>query len=135
MVSLARPLLADPDFVAKAKAAAEDINTCIACNQPASTTPSRTSWPAAWSTRAPSRDGAANRPTRSAGVTPSSAPARPGCRLDDAGRARHEVHLYEAAGEIGGQFNMAKKVPGKEEFSETLRYFARRLQVTGSACT
>jgi 2,4-dienoyl-CoA reductase (NADPH2) len=43
----------------------------------------------------------------------------------------HEVHLYEAAGEIGGQFNMAKRIPGKEEFSETLRYFARRLQATG----
>jgi 2,4-dienoyl-CoA reductase (NADPH2) len=45
----------------------------------------------------------------------------------------HEVHLYEAAGEIGGQFNMAKRIPGKEEFSETLRYFARRLQATGVA--
>jgi len=43
----------------------------------------------------------------------------------------HEVHLYEAAAQIGGQFNMAKKVPGKEEFSETLRYFSRRLAATG----
>ena len=43
----------------------------------------------------------------------------------------HEVHLFEAAGEIGGQFNLAKRIPGKEEFSETLRYFARRIERTG----
>jgi 2,4-dienoyl-CoA reductase (NADPH2) len=43
----------------------------------------------------------------------------------------HEVHLFEAASEIGGQFNMARRIPGKEEFSETLRYFARRLALTG----
>jgi 2,4-dienoyl-CoA reductase (NADPH2) len=43
----------------------------------------------------------------------------------------HEVHLYDAAGRIGGQFNMAKTIPGKEEFEETLRYFARRLELTG----
>ena len=41
----------------------------------------------------------------------------------------HEVHLFEAAAQIGGQFNMAKRIPGKEEFSETLRYFARRIDV------
>jgi 2,4-dienoyl-CoA reductase (NADPH2) len=43
----------------------------------------------------------------------------------------HEVHLYEASAQIGGQFNMAKRIPGKEEFSETLRYFARRIETTG----
>jgi 2,4-dienoyl-CoA reductase (NADPH2) len=43
----------------------------------------------------------------------------------------HEVHLYESAAQIGGQFNMAKLIPGKEEFSETLRYFARRITLTG----
>jgi 2,4-dienoyl-CoA reductase (NADPH2) len=43
----------------------------------------------------------------------------------------HEVHLFEAAAQIGGQFNMARRIPGKEEFSETLRYFTRRLEVTG----
>jgi 2,4-dienoyl-CoA reductase (NADPH2) len=43
----------------------------------------------------------------------------------------HEVHLFDASAQIGGQFNMAKKIPGKEEFSETLRYFARRLEQTG----
>ena len=45
----------------------------------------------------------------------------------------HEVHLFEAAAQIGGQFNMAKRIPGKEEFHETLRYFARRLEATGVA--
>jgi 2,4-dienoyl-CoA reductase (NADPH2) len=47
-----------------------------------------------------------------------------------AGRG-HEVHLYEAAARVGGQFNMAKRIPGKEEFSETLRYFAGRIEATG----
>src|SRR6185295_15807552 len=43
----------------------------------------------------------------------------------------HAVTLFDAAHEIGGQFNMAKRIPGKEEFSETLRYFGRRIEVTG----
>ena len=43
----------------------------------------------------------------------------------------HAVDLFEAAGEIGGQFNMAKRIPGKEEFDETLRYFRRRIEITG----
>ena len=43
----------------------------------------------------------------------------------------HEVHLFESASELGGQFNMARRIPGKEEFSETLRYFARRIAITG----
>jgi 2,4-dienoyl-CoA reductase (NADPH2) len=44
----------------------------------------------------------------------------------------HEVELFEASGQIGGQFNMAKRIPGKEEFHETLRYFARRIETTGT---
>ncbi|MFX8125965.1 NAD(P)-binding protein, partial [Acinetobacter baumannii] len=43
----------------------------------------------------------------------------------------HAVTLFDAAAEIGGQFNMARRIPGKEEFSETLRYFRRRLDITG----
>ena len=43
----------------------------------------------------------------------------------------HEVHLYESATEIGGQFNMAKQIPGKEEFYETLRYFNRQIELNG----
>ncbi|MCB0545883.1 MAG: FAD-dependent oxidoreductase, partial [Saprospiraceae bacterium] len=43
----------------------------------------------------------------------------------------HEVHLYEASSEIGGQFNMAKRIPGKEEFHETIRYFRKRIEKTG----
>ena len=43
----------------------------------------------------------------------------------------HEVHLFEAKGEIGGQFNMAKRIPGKEEFHETLRYYQKQIQLTG----
>jgi 2,4-dienoyl-CoA reductase (NADPH2) len=134
MVSLARPLLADPDFVAKAKAGrAGDINTCIACNQAC-------------------LDHAFQNKLASCLVNPRAghetvllvrpAPQRRRYAVVGAGPAGlaasttlaergHEVHLYEAAGEIGGQFNMAKRIPGKEEFSETLRYFARRLQATG----
>ncbi|MGV2837433.1 NAD(P)-binding protein, partial [Pseudomonas shirazensis] len=48
-----------------------------------------------------------------------------------AGERGHQVTLFDAAGEIGGQFNVAKRVPGKEEFSETLRYFRNKLQLTG----
>ena len=134
MVSLARPLLADPHFVAKAKAGrAEDINTCIACNQAC--------LDHAFQNRLASclvnpRAGhetvllirPAPKPRRYAVVGAGPAGMAASTTLAERG---HEVHLYEAAERVGGQFNMAKKIPGKEEFSETLRYFARRLQATG----
>jgi 2,4-dienoyl-CoA reductase (NADPH2) len=134
MVSLARPLLADPQFVAKASAGrAEDINTCIACNQAC--------LDHAFQNRLASclvnpRAGhetvllirPAPKPRRYAVVGAGPAGLAASTTLAERG---HDVHLYEAAGQIGGQFNMARKIPGKEEFSETLRYFARRLQATG----
>ena len=134
MVSLARPLLADPDFVAKAKAGrAEDINTCIACNQACLDHAFQNKLASCLvNPRAGHETVLLIRPTpkplRYAVVGAGPAGLAASTTLAERG---HEVHLYEAAGEIGGQFNMAKRIPGKEEFSETLRYFARRLQATG----
>jgi 2,4-dienoyl-CoA reductase (NADPH2) len=134
MVSLARPLLADAQFVAKAKAGrADDINTCIACNQACLdhafqnrlasclVNPRAGHETVLLIRPAPQRRRYAVVGAGPAGLAASTTLAERG----------HEVHLYEAAERIGGQFNMAKKVPGKEEFSETLRYFARRLEATG----
>jgi len=134
MVSMARPLLADPHFVAKAAAGrAADINTCIACNQAcldhvfARRTASCLVNPRAchetlldW--------GPAPRRKRIAVVGAGPAGLAAATVLAERG---HDVHLFEAAAEIGGQFNLAKRVPGKEEFHETLRYFAGRLRATG----
>ena len=65
-------------------------------------------------------------PTVVVGAGPAGRSAATG-----AAKCGHEVHLFESAAEIGGQFNMAKMVPGKEEFHETLRYFRHRLESTG----
>jgi 2,4-dienoyl-CoA reductase (NADPH2) len=134
IVSMARPLLADAEFVAKAAAdRSEDINTCIACNQacldftfqgrPVSCLVNpraghETEFQAS----------AARQPARIAVV--GAGPAGLAYATTAAERG-HDVTLFEAAREIGGQFNLAKRIPGKEEFAETLRYFRRRLVVTG----
>lgn len=134
MVSLARPLLADPDFVVKAKAGrGADINTCIACNQAcldhafkAQIASCLVNPRAGHETELLIRPAAVRKRYAVVGAGPAGLAAA--TTLAERG---HEVHLYESAGQIGGQFNMAKKVPGKEEFSETLRYFGRRLEATG----
>ena len=129
MVSLARPLLADPDFVAKARAGrAQDINTCIACNQAC--------LDHAFSNRLSSclvnprachettlviRPASRRRRYAVVGAGPAGLAAA--TTLAERG---HEVELFEAGERIGGQFNMAVRIPGKEEFAETLRYFTRR---------
>jgi len=134
MVSLARPLLADPHFVAKAKEGrAEDINTCIACNQACLDHAFQNRLASCLvNPRAGHETVLLIRPTpqRKRFAVVGAGPAGLAASTTLAERG-HEVHLYEAAAQIGGQFNMAKKIPGKEEFSETLRYFARRLQATG----
>lgn len=134
MVSMARPLLADPEFVNKAAAGrALDINTCIGCNQAC-------------------LDHVFQQKLASCLVNPracheteliftpamkkkniavvGAGPAGLACSTELASRG-HDVTLFDSAGEIGGQFNMAKQIPGKEEFYETLRYFDRRLDATG----
>ena len=134
MVSLARPLLADPDFIAKAKAGrGADINTCIACNQACLdhtfqlkiasclVNPRAGHETELVLRRAPARKRYAVVGAGPAGLATATTLAERG----------HEVHLYEAAAQIGGQFNMARRIPGKEEFDETLRYFTRRLEASG----
>ncbi|WP_417689867.1 FAD-dependent oxidoreductase [Pseudidiomarina sp.] len=134
MVSMARPLLADADFVAKAAAdKADRINTCIACNQAC-------------------LDHVFENKRASCLVNPQACyetelvmqPAQSGKRIGVVGAGPaglafacyaaergHEVHLYDGSNCIGGQFNYAKQIPGKEEFHETLRYFDKRLADTG----
>ena len=134
MVSMARPLLADPDFVNKAAAdRADEINTCIACNQAClDHVFQRRSVSCLVNPRAGHETElvyrAASRRKRVAVV--GAGPAGLACATVLAERG-HEVELFEAAGEIGGQFNLAKRIPGKEEFQETLRYFGRRIVTTG----
>ena len=134
MVSMARPLLADPEFVAKAAAGrADEINTCIACNQAcldhvfqrkiASCLVNPRAGHETELVYTP-----AAQPKRVAVV--GAGPAGLACATVLAGRG-HAVDLYDAATDIGGQFNLAKRVPGKEEFHETVRYFRRRLEVLG----
>jgi 2,4-dienoyl-CoA reductase (NADPH2) len=133
MVSLARPLLADPDFVAKAQAGrAQDINTCIACNQACLDHAFQNRLASCLVNPRAGQEtvlviGPVATRKRFAVVGAGPAGLAAATTLADRG---HEVHLFEAAAQIGGQFNMARRVPGKEEFSETLRYFGRRLEAT-----
>jgi 2,4-dienoyl-CoA reductase (NADPH2) len=134
MVSMARPLLADPDFVVKAQSGRSDeINTCIACNQacldhvfeqkratclvnPLACYETDLAFPkTAMAKKIAVVGGGA------AGMSCAAFAAERG----------HQVTLFEASQELGGQLNIAKQVPGKEEFFETLRYFGRRLALAG----
>lgn len=134
MVCMARPFLADPEFPVKAKEnRADEINTCIACNQacldhvfkrqissclvnPRACNETELNYDPTQKKKRIAVVGAGP-----AGLAVSTIAAQRG----------HEVTLFDAAKEIGGQFNMAKRIPGKEEFYETLRYFARQIELTG----
>jgi len=134
MVSMARPLLADPEFARKsAEGRADEINTCIACNQ-ACLDHVFENKPATClvnprAARETEFDYAPAAKRRRVAVV-GAGPAGLACATIAAQRG-HEVVLYEQAGEIGGQFNMAKRIPGKEEFHETLRYFGRQIELHG----
>ncbi|MEH6582556.1 MAG: NADPH-dependent 2,4-dienoyl-CoA reductase [Halioglobus sp.] len=134
LVSMARPMLADPDLVLKALEGREDeINTCIACNQACldhTFTGREVSClvnPRAChetilkyeKTSTPKRIAVVG--AGPAGLAYATVAAERG----------HQVTLYDAAEEIGGQFNLAKRVPGKEEFEETIRYFNRMIELHG----
>jgi len=134
MFSMARPFLADADFVRKAEEGRSDeINTCIACNQACldhifslKRASCLVNPRACYETElnyTPTR-----KPKRYAVV--GAGPAGLSCATVLAERG-HTVDLYDAASEIGGQFNMAKRIPGKEEFYETLRYFSRMIEKHG----
>ena len=134
MVSMARPLLADPEFVRKAaENRADEINTCIACNQACLDHVFEQKVASCLVNPRASHETELNyapapRSRRVAVV--GAGPAGLACATIAAGRG-HEVTLFEASGEIGGQFNMAKRIPGKEEFHETLRYFGRQIEIQG----
>ncbi|WP_426141695.1 FAD-dependent oxidoreductase [Pseudomonas sp. DWP3-1-2] len=134
MVSMARPFLADPAFVNKAAAGrADEINTCIGCNQAClDHTFGGKLTTCLVNPRACHETELNYIPTRQIkriaviGAGPAGLAA-----ATVAAQRGHTVTLFDSASEIGGQFNIAKRVPGKEEFFETLRYFGRKLQTTG----
>ena len=134
LVSMARPLLADPEFVNKAAAGrAAEINTCIACNQACLDHTFRNELASCLVNPRACHETELNYVATVAKKTIAVVGAGPAglaaaCVLAERG---HTVQLFESAAEIGGQFNMAKRIPGKEEFHETLRYFRSQLERLG----
>ncbi|MFE3190644.1 FAD-dependent oxidoreductase [Nocardia sp. NPDC059240] len=134
LVSLARPLLADPEWTRKAQdARADEINTCIACNQAcldhafqAKTVSCLLNPRAGHETDLQLLP---TRRTRKFAVV-GAGPAGLSAAVSLAQRGHH-VDLYEADDKIGGQFDIARRIPGKEEFSETIRYYTRQIEITG----
>ena len=134
MVSMARPFLADPDFVNKAaEGRADEINTCIGCNQACldhtfggKLTSCLVNPRACHETELNYIPTTQVKKIAVVGAGPAGLAA-----ATVAAERGHQVTLFDSAAEIGGQFNVAKRVPGKEEFYETLRYFKRKLETTG----
>eukprot|EP01065_Artemidia_motanka_P029480 TRINITY_DN35594_c0_g1_i1.p1 TRINITY_DN35594_c0_g1~~TRINITY_DN35594_c0_g1_i1.p1 ORF type:complete len:725 (+),score=214.64 TRINITY_DN35594_c0_g1_i1:85-2175(+) len=134
MVSMARPLLADPDFVVKAEAdRSDEINTCIACNQACLDHTFRAERAtclvnpyACYETELVMKEAEVKKRVAVIGAGPA------GCAAAITARQRgHDVTLYDSADDIGGQFHMAAAIPGKEEFYETLRYFRTMVKKLG----
>ncbi|MFD9665609.1 FAD-dependent oxidoreductase [Rhodococcus sp. NPDC059968] len=134
LISMARPMLADPDWVRKAEAGTPDeINTCIACNQACLDHAFvRKHVSCLLNPRAGRETELTLSPTRTAKrvAVVGAGPAGLSAALGLAQRG-HSVTLFEADSEIGGQFGIARKIPGKEEFAETIRYYNRQLPLAG----
>jgi len=134
MVSMARPFLADAEFPRKAREGRSDeINVCIACNQACldhvfqkKTASCLVNPRACHETEIILKPVVEPKKVCVVGAGPAGLAA-----ATTAAERGHRVTLIDSAAEIGGQFNMAKQVPGKEEFNETLRYFKKRLELTG----
>ncbi|WP_026376153.1 NADPH-dependent 2,4-dienoyl-CoA reductase [Aestuariibacter salexigens] len=133
MVSMARPFLADADFVNKAEQGrADEINTCIGCNQACldhvfsgQMTSCLVNPRACHETELDILPADQIKRIAVVGAGPAGLAA-----ATTAAQRGHKVTLFEASSEIGGQFNIAKQIPGKEEFYETIRYFKRMLELT-----
>jgi 2,4-dienoyl-CoA reductase (NADPH2) len=134
MVSMARPFLADPDFVQKAaQNRADEINTCIGCNQACldhvfvgQLTSCLVNPRACHETELVITPTAQPKRLAVIGAGPAGL-----AFATTAAKRGHKVTLFDASAEVGGQFNIAKRIPGKEEFYETLRYFAKQIEITG----
>ncbi|PXF62812.1 NADPH-dependent 2,4-dienoyl-CoA reductase [Kangiella spongicola] len=134
MVSMARPLLADPDFVVKAENDQRDlINTCIACNQACldhvfkqKRATCLVNPKACYETELVPQPLNFKKKIAVIGSGPAGL-----AFSTEAAKRGHEVHLFDKANRIGGQLNIANQIPGKEEFYETLRYFKHLLEETG----
>lgn len=134
LVALARPMLADPEWVRKAaESRVDEINTCIACNQAClDHTFTGELVSCLVNPRAGRETVLQLLPTRQAKkiAVVGSGPAGLSAAIGLAERG-HRVELFEAADRIGGQFDLARRIPGKEEFDESIRYFRRKLDVVG----
>ena len=134
MVSMARPFLADAELLSKAQTGrADEINTCIGCNQACldqifvgKVTSCLVNPRACHETKMPILPATQLKNLAVVGAGPAGL----AFAINAAARGHH-VTLFDAHGEIGGQFNIAKQIPGKEEFYETLRYYRRMIDVTG----
>ena len=134
MISMARPFLADPDFVIKSEQnRADEINTCIGCNQACLDhvfsgvmTSCLVNPRACHETELHIVATTDSKKIAVVGAGPAGLSA-----ATTAASRGHQVTLFDAASEIGGQFNIAKQIPGKEEFYETLRYYGKQIEITG----
>ncbi|MFI5711980.1 FAD-dependent oxidoreductase [Kribbella sp. NPDC051620] len=134
LISMARPFLADPEWVLKATSGrADEINVCIACNQAClDHVFARRHASCMVNPRAARETELVLLPTRRTRriAVVGAGPAGLSAAVTAAERG-HDVELFEADNEIGGQFGIARRIPGKEEFAETIRYYERRLELTG----